>query len=104
MIRFQVAAAMALVATPCLAQTAAVTTTTPATVVVLAPARTNVLRAGTEIPLITRAELTTKKKQVRVGQRVQLAVASNVTINGLTVVPVGTPAIDEVTEVRNKGM
>ncbi|KHS43388.1 hypothetical protein [Novosphingobium subterraneum] len=104
MIRFQVAAAMALVATPCLAQTAAVTTPTPATAVVLAPAPTNVLRAGTEIPLITREELTTKKKQVRVGQRVQLEVASNVTANGLTIVPVGTPAVGEVTEVRNKGM
>lgn len=107
MIRIQVAAALALVATPCLAQTtspAALTTSAPNAAVVLAPAPNNVLRAGTEIPLITREELTTKKKQVRVGQRVQLEVASSVTANGMTIVPVGTPAVGEVTEVRNKGM
>lgn len=71
---------------------------------ILAPAAENVLRAGTEIPLVTREELTTKKKQVRVGQRVQFEVASGVTANGMTVVPAGTPAVGEVTEVRNKGM
>lgn len=75
-----------------------------AAAVILAPTQPNILRAGTEIPLVTREELTTKKKQVRVGQRVQLEVASNVTVNGFVVVPVGTPAVGEVTEVRNKGM
>lgn len=107
MICIQVAAALALVATPCLAQTtspAAVTTSAPNAAVVLAPAPNNVLRAGTKIPLITREELTTKKKQIRVGQRVQLEVASSVTANGMTIVPVGTPSVGEVTEVRNKGM
>lgn len=79
-------------------------TSTPPPAVILAPAKENILRAGAEIPLVTREELTTKKKQVRVGQRVQLEVASNVTVNGVVVVPVGTPAIGEVTEVRNKGM
>lgn len=64
----------------------------------------NIVRAGTEVALITREELTTKKKQVRVGQRVQLEVASSVTVNGKVVVPIGTPAVGEVTEVRNKGM
>lgn len=71
---------------------------------ILAPTAPNILRAGSEIPLITREELTTKKKQVRVGQRVQLEVASNVLVNGVVVVPGGTPAVGEVTEVRNKGM
>ncbi|HQS69693.1 MAG: hypothetical protein B7Y36_16565 [Novosphingobium sp. 28-62-57] len=109
MIRLQAAAALALLATPALAQTeatatVAIPTAVPAPVMIIAPAPTNVLRAGTEIPLITREELTTKKKQVRVGQRVQLEVASNVTANGLVIIPVGTPAVGEVTEVRNKGM
>lgn len=109
MIRFGFFAAFALSASPCLAQpivTSATTTVTPATgsAVILAPAAENVLRAGTEIPLVTREELTTKKKQVRVGQRVQFEVASGVTANGMTVVPAGTPAVGEVTEVRNKGM
>lgn len=109
MIRFGFLAAFALSASPCLAQpivTSATTTVPPATgsAVILAPAAENVLRAGTEIPLVTREELTTKKKQVRVGQRVQFEVASGVTANGMTVVPAGTPAVGEVTEVRNKGM
>lgn len=64
----------------------------------------NVLRAGTEIPLLTREELTTKKKRLRVGQRIQMEVAANVEANGVTVVPAGTPAIAEIIEVRNKGM
>lgn len=64
----------------------------------------NILRAGTEVPLVTREELTTKEKKLRVGQRIQLEVSSNVTANGVTVIPAGTPAIGEITEVRNKGM
>lgn len=64
----------------------------------------NILRAGIEIPLITREELTTKKKQLRVGQRFQMEVAAAVESGGVVVIPVGTPAIGEITEVRNKGM
>jgi len=64
----------------------------------------NILRAGTEIPLVTREELTTKKKKLRVGQRIQMEVAANIEKNGVVVVPVGTPAVGEITEVRNKGM
>lgn len=72
---------------------------------VIAPAsEDNVLRAGTEIPLTTREELTTKKKKLRVGQRFQMEVASNIERKGVIVIPAGTPAIGEVTEVRNKGM
>lgn len=74
-------------------------------VAVLAPvAQESVLRAGSEIPLVTREELTTEKKKLRVGQRFQLEVASNVMANGVVVIPAGTPAVGEVTEVRNKGM
>lgn len=76
-----------------------------APIAVIQPASgANILRAGTEIPLITREELTTKKKLLRVGQRVQLEVASNIEHNGVVVIPSGTPAIAELTEVRNKGM
>lgn len=63
-----------------------------------------VLRAQTPVQLRLREELTTKKKAVRVGQRFQLEVAEAVAVNGVVVVPVGTPATGEVTEVRNKGM
>ena len=67
-------------------------------------AQENVLRAGTEIPLLMREELTTKKKKLRTGQRFQMEVASSITKNGIVIIPAGTPAVGEVTEVRNKGM
>ncbi len=106
-----VCAAALVVAAPALGEAtdastqAAVAAPANQTVAVLEPvAQPNILRAGTEIPLLTREELTTKKKQLRVGQRFQMEVASNVTMNGVTVIPAGTPAIGEITEVRNKGM
>jgi hypothetical protein len=64
----------------------------------------NILRSGTEISLVIREELTTEKKKLRVGQRFQMEVASAVEMNGVTVIPAGTPASGEITEVRNKGM
>jgi hypothetical protein len=97
----------AFFAAPCLAQTAPVTqpmTTAQAFAVLDAPAPASVLRAGTEVPLLLREELTTKEKKLRVGQRVQMEVGSNVSVNGVVVIPAGTPAIGEITEVRNKGM
>lgn len=67
-------------------------------------AQENVIRAGTEVPLLMREELTTKEKKLRTGQRFQMEVASSITKNGIVVIPAGTPAVGEVTEVRNKGM
>jgi hypothetical protein len=63
-----------------------------------------ILRTGTEIPLRLEEELTTKGKQVRVGQRFHLTTAEPVMVNGVNVIPVGTPAEGEITDVRNKGM
>ena len=63
-----------------------------------------VLRAGTPIQLRMMEEITTKKKRARVGQRFRLEVASPVEVNGVTVIPVGSPAEGEITSVRNKGM
>ena len=67
-------------------------------------AQENVLRAGIEIPLLMREELTTKEKKLRTGQRFQMEVASSITKNGIVIIPAGTPAVGEITEVRNKGM
>ena len=67
-------------------------------------AQENVLRAGIEIPLLMREELTTKEKKLRSGQRFQMEVASSITKNGIVIIPAGTPAVGEITEVRNKGM
>jgi hypothetical protein len=63
-----------------------------------------ILRTGTEVPLRLEEELTTKGKQLRVGQRIHLTTAEPVMVNGVTVIPVGTPAEGEITDVRNKGM
>lgn len=63
-----------------------------------------VLRSQTPIILRMSEELTTKKKKLRVGQRFNLEVAESVVVNGATVIPVGSPATGEITEVRNKGM
>ena len=63
-----------------------------------------VLRAGTPVALRLLEEITTKHKSARVGQRFALEVADVVEVNGVQVIPVGTPAWGEITGVRNKGM
>lgn len=76
----------------------------PQAALIVPSKETSILRAGAEVPLTLREELTTKKKKLRVGYRFQMEVSSNVTMNGVTVIPSGTPVVGEVTEIRNKGM
>lgn len=72
---------------------------------VTAPSTTNaVLRVGTEVPLRLSEELTTKGKKLRVGHRFHLQTSEPVVLNGVTVIPVGSAAVGEITDVRNKGM
>lgn len=75
--------------------------TTP--MVVGAPSA-NVLRTGTPVNLTLSEELTTKGKKLRVGHRFRMEVAEAVSVDGQVVIPAGSPALGEVTEVRNKGM
>jgi len=78
---------------------------TPALVPVAAPVTTNaVLRAGTPVAFKLMEEITTKGKMAKVGQRFNLEVAAPVEVNGVTVIPAGTPAWGEIVGVRNKGM
>lgn len=63
-----------------------------------------VLRVGTEVPLRLTQELTTKGKQLRVGDRFHLETSEPVMVQGVNVIPVGSPAVGEITDVRNKGM
>jgi len=63
---------------------------------------TGTLRAGTSVPLKMSEALTTKGKKLKVGQRFQLETADNVTVDGNVVIPAGSPAVGEITEVRNK--
>lgn len=81
----------------------AVVASSAATPVIVAPT-SGVLRAGTPVALTMAEPLTTKGKQLRVGQRFQLQVAENVSVGGQVVIPIGSPATGEVTTVRNKGM
>lgn len=82
-----------------LAQT--VTAPTP----IIAPATNNaVLRVGTEVPLRLLEELTTGGKKLRVGQRFRMETSEAVLVQGVSVIPAGSPAVGEITDVRNKGM
>ena len=62
------------------------------------------LRVGTEVPLALSEELTTAGKKLRVGQRFHLETSEPVLLQGMTVIPVGSPAVGEITDARNKGM
>jgi hypothetical protein len=76
----------------------------PAAAPIAAPVTTNaILRTGTEVPLRLSEELTTKGKRLRVGQRFRMETSASVVVQGVTVIPVGSPAVGEITEVRNKG-
>ena len=70
--------------------------------VVVGQSAGNVLRAGTEVRLRTLAELSSKES--RPGERFDLEVADDVQLNGRTVIPAGSRAVGEVTEVKKKGM
>ena len=72
---------------------------------VAAPVTANAfLRVGTEIPLRLSQELTTKGKRLRVGDRFHMEVAEPIVVQGVVVVPAGSPAMGEITDARNKGM
>jgi len=102
---YAAAAALLLVGGAAGAQTVA-TPAQPAAVAPIAAPVTGqaVLRTGTEVPLKLTEELTTKGKKLKIGQRVHLETAEPLLVQGTTVVPAGTPAVGELTEVRNKGM
>jgi len=92
------------------AQTAPATPAAPAPMTIAAPIVSTlpngmaVLRTGTEVPLRLSEELTTKGKKLRVGQRFRMEVSESVMVQGQAVIPAGTPAVGEITDVRNKGM
>jgi hypothetical protein len=72
---------------------------------IAAPATTNaILRVGTEVPFRLSEELTTKGKKLRVGNRFHLETSEPVMVQGVVVIPVGSPAVGEITDIRNKGM
>lgn len=79
--------------------------TSPPTLATIAPAApTTTLRAGAEVLLRTVEPLTTEHKSLKEGQRIHLGVAENVMLGNLIVIPAGSSAVAEVTDVQNKGM
>lgn len=101
----------AFVSSAAIAQSQSTTTASPvANIAVasvlppIAPAGQAMLRTGTEVALRMSEQLTTKNKAVRVGQRFRMSIADDVKVEGQTVIPTGSPAMGEVTDVRNKGM
>lgn len=106
-------AMLAGVATPTFAQdvtptqgaVAASPAALPAQALEFAPvAAPTVLRTGAPVTLRMREELTTKGKNLRVGQRFNMEVAEDVRLGSAVVIPAGSPAVGEITDVRNKGM
>ena len=93
-----------LSSTTALAQDATAPIASSSQAVIVGGEPANVLRSGTKVALKMAEGLTTEGKKLRVGQRFQLEVAEPVTLNGQTVIPAGSPATGEVTDVRNKGM
>jgi hypothetical protein len=76
----------------------------PAAVAPIAPISGAVLRVGTEVPLALSEQLTTKGKKLRAGARFRMETTEAVLVQGVTVIPAGSPAVGEITNVRNKGM
>lgn len=102
-IRLLMCAAM-MAHSPLLAQ-ATPEATPPASSPIAAPSTQRaVMQAGTELPVRLLEELTTKNKQLRVGQRIRLETAEPVIVQGVVVVPTGSRVAGEITSVTNKGM
>src|SRR5436190_182968 len=99
---YALSSAVLFVCAPCAAQMAPAAATTPVMQVGVSP--DNTLRTGTEVQLKLSEPLTTKGKTLRVGYHFQMEVAEPVMVNNQVVIPAGSPATGEITEVRNKGM
>ena len=84
--------------------TVAVSAPAAAQTVVLQPAASNVLRTGTPVALRLIEAISTKEKMARVNDRVRMEVAEAVQVNGVVIIPAGSPAVGELVDVRNKGM
>ncbi|WP_313809212.1 hypothetical protein [Sphingobium sp.] len=65
-------------------------------------AQSMILPEGMAIQLETQREISSKS--ARVGDQVELAVAKPVTIGGATLIPAGSPAVGEVSRVRDNGL
>ena len=72
--------------------------------VILSSPTESVLRAGAEVPLRMLETINSNNKSLREGARIRLEVAQAVMLGNSVVIPSGSVATAEVTEVRRKGM
>jgi hypothetical protein len=107
------ASALVFGAVPTFAQTAPTAQTValapaaagePVAVTAAPTANVGILRAGTPISLKMSETITTKGKKLQAGYLAHLEVMDAVMVDGVVVIPAGSPAIAEITDVRNKGM
>lgn len=95
-------AAQALQPDPTLPTSPAATQSPPQAVIL--PSAQTVLRAGAEVPLRMLESVNSNDKSLREGARIRLEVAQPVMLGSSVVIPAGSPATAEITEVRRKGM
>lgn len=95
--------ALAQAAAPASTQPAALAPATPQAVILSSP-NESVLRSGAEVPLRILETVNSNNKSLREGHRIRMEVAQNVMLGNSVVIPAGSPATAEVTEVRRKGM
>lgn len=99
------AAAAAQAATPQSATSTQAVVSAPAPqAVIISPPTSSVLRAGTEVQLRLEEGLDSNDKALRVGQQFRMSVASDVRLGNSVVIPAGSPATGEITDLRRKGM
>jgi hypothetical protein len=72
--------------------------------VILGGPTSNMLRAGTPVALRMEEGLDSNNKSLREGQQFRLSVANDVRLGNAVVIPAGSPAIGEITDLRRKGM
>lgn len=72
--------------------------------VIVSPPMQSVLRAGTEVPLRMEEGLDSNNKALREGQQIRMSVASDVRLGNMVVIPAGSVATGEITDLRRKGM
>ena len=72
--------------------------------VIVSPPMQSVLRAGVAVPLRIEETLNSNDKALRVGQQFRMTVANPVMLGNATVIPAGSIATGEITDLRHKGM
>ena len=72
--------------------------------VIVSPSVQSVLRAGVPVPLRVEETLNSNDKALRVGQQFRMTVANSVMLGNAVVIPAGSIATGEITDIRRKGM